>query len=537
MLKCLWGGLFLLCLWPAHPGWAAPLPPKKDAAQRAGPKAVKERPPVLLPAFKPLTLAIGAPHTLTWSGGGKTVPKLIDFDPETAEVTLSPGHCRVTGKKKCDVKLVLDWGPGGPRWSLPISFRPPAGWVPDPLRLKLTGVQDVEEALRHQLLAYQIPQAKCDLSLESDEKNPDELRAKIQFSAPGYLTIGKTVHLNLERAALTPTPAELLFLSNRPEKLVAAGVLLDEPWQGHGPCRLLFHHKYTPTETPAADLNLELRCRNLGPETSLHLALSTLGPAKDEIYVGHLATQRFLQKVSGASLASWVVNLPADREICLDRVRLKPGQTVSGMALLVPNGPLRGQLRVVACHSDGSGAEQIAPDQGATGRTARGVFPAQIEQQYQYQAGDRYLFIQLGGPPYLEDSRTHEKSPGNFGAVYRYTLQLTNPTAEDYDFSVSASARGGPARGHFFVDGALVDPGNLGANPSLLRRWHLNPGEERQVILETLPQSGSNYPLSLVVGALKSRSAAPDLGEEKPIAAPPSAPLPPGWGTIPRMIP
>ncbi|CAN0430003.1 unnamed protein product, partial [Phaeothamnion confervicola] len=252
---------------------------------------------------------------------------------------------------------------------------------------------------------------------------------------------------------------------------------------------------------------LELRCRNKGATAAnFHLALSALGPARDEIYVGHLATQRFLQKVTAPSLASWRVSVPAGAEFCLERIRLKAGQTVSGLAQLVPEAPCDTELRVVATELDGKGSDDPIPDTGPPGRTARGVFSAEINQSYSYKAGDRFLYIQLGGTPYLVDSVTKEKSPGNFGAVYRYTLQISNPTQEYYDFALSASARGGPARGHIFLDGELKDPGNIGANPIDLKRWHLAPGERRVVRFETLPQSGSNYPVSLVMGAVRSKN-------------------------------
>ena len=508
---------------PPHPA-----PPTKKQAQPS--------PPRLKPLPKNLQVPIEEPFVIEWLGGGKVLPKILQGDTESLEVEVKPGHCRLIARQKCDVTVVLDWGKKGPRWTIPISFRPPAGRIPNRIDLNLTGSQDVSEALRHLLLARVVPHSTLEFTVETAPppvvapKAPPPkggLRARIAVSAPNYLTIQKTVPLQIERQDMPGQGARTLYLSNRPEKLARPGILFERPWSGEAPCRWLFHHKsVAPADSP--DLWLELRCRNRATTTaSFNLVLSALGPARDEIYVGHLATQRFLQKIVGDSLSGWLVKVPPESEIVLERLRLKSGQTVSGLALLTPKAPLQVDLRVVACQLDGSESELTVPESGPPGRTARGVFAAEIEQKVEYASGQRYQFIQLGAPPYLADldPAREEKSPGNFGAVYRYNLQISNPGQDFQDFSVAVSARGGPARGHFYIDGALKDPGNIGANPQELQRWRLGPGETRSVYMETFPQSGSNYPVSLVVGSVRSK-------QQEPSDVPPSAKLPPQ-----RMIP
>jgi hypothetical protein len=61
-----------------------------------------------------------------------------------------------------------------------------------------------------------------------------------------------------------------------------------------------------------------------------------------------------------------------------------------------------------------------------------------------------------------------------------------------------ALAAGGPARGLFLIDGALVDVGYLRANEErAVTSFTVAPGSVRDVTIVTMPVAGSFYPVRL----------------------------------------
>ncbi len=50
------------------------------------------------------------------------------------------------------------------------------------------------------------------------------------------------------------------------------------------------------------------------------------------------------------------------------------------------------------------------------------------------------------------------------------------------------------------MEGQVVETGLLGpARYDVLQRWHLKPGENKRVVVGTLPEAGSNYPVALIL--------------------------------------
>lgn len=334
--------------------------------------------------------------------------------------------------------------------------------------------------------------------------------AGLQASGPDLIPYQARPSFREVRAALEPRTSEVTLLSNWPEKVEADQILLDAPLEGGQQARVMVHHRNMP-EQPLRWLELDVLAEETGFETAIssHLA----GPSNDEIFAGHLATTRFVEAVSGPSPAAYGISLAAGRSHRVDRVLMKPGQTVSGMLWLRGlKAGQRARLRVQARTDENQQPLEMLP-LSPSARTARGVFPGEIRRQLRYRCGAPYLFEDFGGPPYVQELGGNTPSPGNFGVVYRYGLEFDNPSAQWQEARLEISARGGPARACFWLDGLARSTDLLKAEPRLLKAWRLPPQGTWSAQLELFPQAGSNYPVSLI---LSSRPTS-DQGDSAPV--------------------
>lgn len=488
--------LLLLVLLPALA--APPKPPPAPKLQQSS-----------------LLVPLGERRATRWVGGPAEGSVSVS-DPQVLDAVLEGRSIIVTGLASGDATVVV--AVGDHMLTLHVRVRPRAARLPDSLELSVTGDKpDLRAALERVLLDKGALHPRARLYARADPKfaNGGVFTIDVSADGPELLPTQGKIKLSLARPTVELMPAQTLALSNRPEKITGTGWLLDRVLPANAPTRLLYHHRNMPGEP---ERSLEVVLTNPGPGPSrVHLLLSSVGPSQDEIYVGHLAASRFLQQVAGRE--GVVVRLAPGQRMVVDRMALKSGQTVSAMGLLTPleGPPLRLQVRVL---SETEPFSQELPVSESEGRTARGLFPPVLEVVYSHLAGGKYTYINLGDEPFVADAETGEKSPGNFGTVYRIRLVLSNPTAEPQEVQVGFTARGGPARGLVFVDDRLVELAMAGQTPLPVAKWTLEPGEKREVYLETFPQSGSNYPVSLMVSSrfagIQDAPPAPGEGPEQP---------------------
>ena len=134
------------------------------------------------------------------------------------------------------------------------------------------------------------------------------------------------------------------------------------------------------------------------------------------------------------------------------------------------------------------------------GRTASGVFPAELSKDATHTLGGPFTYLEYGSEPYVKDLEAAHPSYGNFGTVYRTRLMLHNPSESPRLAYIGFSAPGGAARGVLLLDEVLYDlPMGRSGDGVPVATVEMQPGEVRQIDLELFPQGGSNYPIRLVV--------------------------------------
>jgi len=450
-------------------------------------------PPTLAPSR--LAVPLGETRSARWLNVPGT-PTVEVSNPSVAEVQISGQEVRVAGQARGDATVTLSWPKV--RLVLPLSVRPRAARLPSTLEVPLSGGLPPHEALRRVLLgrAHPHPLARLETALPPAAAPDKPLAVEARASGPDLLEDSARIQVRF-----VPTPVEIpraggLVISNRPEKVQAAGILLRHALPA-APVRLLVHHRNAP-EAPERFLEVLLHNRS-GEPARVFTILAGVGPSQDEIFAGHLATRRFLEALKARQGVT--LNLAAGETLLVERLRMKPGQTVSAMGWLQPQGQAVLEMTVRAVDDQGQAPDLDLADPGpGPFPTGRGYFPAEMSAAYAHDLGSRFTFIPLGDTPVTSDPATGEPNPGNFGVVQRLLVVLRNPTDQAREARLDFHPRGGPARGLVYVDGALVEtPMATAASPSRLGRWTLAPGEVREVRLETFPQSGSNYPVNLEV--------------------------------------
>jgi hypothetical protein len=291
---------------------------------------------------------------------------------------------------------------------------------------------------------------------------------------------------------------DILMVSNSPERLQAHGVWFEGSLHGFRSARFLYHH--VNGMSMSADLVVELV--NLGDAASrVHVVAGNGGPSKDESWAGHCAARDFLR--SRLYGVGWIAPVPAGAATAVLVQRVTSGATASGVLELRALGA--GDLRV-RCHLAPPRSSWL-PHQVASYRPSpmHGRWHFQTTREHiaaEYEVGREWTFITIGDssvPGLVEGDRL----PGRYGVIHDIRLDLSNPTQEVARVEVMLEPGGGAARGTLIVDGRLAEAAMLTRNSEArIALYTMVPGEVRRVTIQTMPESGSSYPVRLVARSL-----------------------------------
>jgi len=313
-----------------------------------------------------------------------------------------------------------------------------------------------------------------------------EVTGVVQFTGTEH-RMGEVVFRALVRNEATDLrTAEILVVSNSPERIQRQGVLLPEVTLS-GPVRVLFHHK---NET-AVPLDLLVKVRSVGLEGSRIHLVSGIGKAgRDELRTGHQAMRAYLARaVQGVGY--WV-SVPPGGEVSIAAQRLYPGHVASGILHLQISGdPVR--LWVEAL---GDGDPVPLEEDGVHFRGV--VRDPTVTLQGVYAIGAPPLTLWVGGPPFFQEETTKRPLRGNYGVVYEILVTLANPMDRGGTVALIFVPHGGPAGSVLAVDGQIYEIGPTPAFSQVpVATFTLAPQEQRTVVLRISPQAGSWYPVRL----------------------------------------
>lgn len=306
----------------------------------------------------------------------------------------------------------------------------------------------------------------------------------------GYLRREQAVIVQHQLTPMPDVPPSGVLVSNKPEKVTAPAVLMRESLPAGHCRRVLWHH----VNRGEADLTFALRLVNAtGARTRVHILGDRAGPGRDEMYLGHVAMHRFWQALLGST--GYIATVPAGTIWNVFEQRTRPSQLISGMAQLINLG--EADLLV----------ELAAKSRPARlPLTSRGSRPKEnlALSGFEYEAfrqvsvthtiGGPWTFVRVGkrsGPDQL---------PGDYGVLYDIKVDLSNTSDTPGPFEISLQAAGGANRGLYLINGQLVATRVLRPNQEkTLYKGKLPAQATRTITIKTIPQSGSNYPVTLIV--------------------------------------
>ena len=310
-----------------------------------------------------------------------------------------------------------------------------------------------------------------------------------------YFNVKSKVEVQVESIELELQEANLLVVSNRPERVDVDGVLMEYTFSETEPTRLMYSHL---NET-LADRNLWVNLYNEGSEpVKVWIGSTYAGPNRNEVHTGHMAAVRFLQQL-GAE-AGYVVEIPARNRFVVAHHLMLRRDLLSGFVNLqiVGEGKLRAEVHSKLAPSSNNtvGVVRLGGPFNPFKIHPHGVFAQPyFEEWVDLTPSSEPVQVPYGKSPWLIDFETGLPNTGNFGVLYRYHFVLQNNESGPRDFEMVFEPHSGPGAGTFLVDGDILEaPFKRKGIETVLGRFRVDAGQERTIDLVTLPEASSNYP-------------------------------------------
>jgi len=120
-----------------------------------------------------------------------------------------------------------------------------------------------------------------------------------------------------------------------------------------------------------------------------------------------------------------------------------------------------------------------------------------------YTVGDPPLAMSVGDDrDALHEAQTGAPLKGNYGVIYAFPIEITNPRPLPAILGLIFQASGGDGGGTVLVDDQIFDLAWVKSGERrMVTTLRLAPGEHRTVLISTMPESGANYPVRLSLGS------------------------------------
>ncbi len=326
------------------------------------------------------------------------------------------------------------------------------------------------------------------------------VRAVAQITAPQFRPATRAVPVEIVHTIFPWSDAQVLLVSNSPETLAFSKVLFSGALEPSKPARLLYHHQNgSTTRRMTLTVTLSNPTRR---EITVWVAGANPSSGSDELVLGHRAARGFLDQYWHH--AGFLLKIPANTTISLFVHQLSPLAIASGLAQLALVAGDRLNLQVVARMEDelDPPTESYLPNADRVHQ--RGVFDEpELIRTFHYAVGGPPVMMTIGDDrEALRERETGEILQGNYGVIYTFSLQISNPTPAAATLGLMMRAAGGQAGGVLLVDDRILEVPRLKPTATqLVTSVRLSPGERRVLAISTMPESGANYPVVFTLGA------------------------------------
>jgi hypothetical protein len=402
--------------------------------------------------------------------------------------------------------LLIRRGKG--RVKVPIRVKDWAGYPPQEVTIQVTGDPAPGDMIAEASLRAVAGSTR--LNPGAYIKFPEEMQTipsvtqgdTLRYSQPieivageEYFSVKTKVEVQVESVALELEEANLLLVSNRPERVEDDGVLLEYTFSESEPTRLMYSH----LNQTLADRNLWVNLYNeTDAPVKVWMGSTYAGPNRNEVHTGHMAAVRFLRQVG--SEAGFVVEIPPRERFVVAHHLMNRRDLLSGFVNLqiVGKGKLRAEVHSKLAPSSNNtiGAVRLGGPFNPFKIHPHGVFAQPyFEEWVDMDQNSAPQEVPYGKSPWLIDFETGLPNTGNFGVLYRYHFVLQNTSRSPQDFELVFRPHSGPGAGTFLVDGDILEaPFRKKGIETSLGRFRVEPQQERTIDLVTLPEASSNYP-------------------------------------------
>jgi hypothetical protein len=438
----------------------------------------------------------------------------VDFDAARALVL-------VTGRSNGRGSISVIDGSGATA-SIPVLVAPPAGVVPDELRLTLAGSAVAPDFATAQIAAglSRAAHLQTGASLTSAPPSPAtlrpgdrlDLRVPVELHGNGaFVDVAGTTTVHLGVVALPPLePGELMY-SDDPENLPASadGVLFRDTLGAGEAARLYLYHA-----SLVAGRHVTLALRAGSASTRVELLGASAGPSNDYLATGHAASVQYLRARRAQN--SLVVDIDPGQPFLLPLSSrpLESDDLVAGVFdLRVLSG---GPLAVLCIATTGSTDPSTlldAPRVAGDGHLRTGTFALDAPPlSLALRVGEPEPAPISAGMPTITALRAPRALAGGYGVVQHLTITLENPGAAASDVYLYEIPSGNAVTTTLFFDG---DPTPLevacvktaGAR-YLVRKFSVQAGARVQTGADYMTDGASSYPIEFGLSTVPP--AAPD---------------------------
>lgn len=340
------------------------------------------------------------------------------------------------------------------------------------------------------------------------------VRARVKAIGSGFYPFDGVVAVRVSNVDADMPREDELWYSNEPEQVEKPGRLYWGELTSGRTTRLLYHHQ------SAYQLPQVIRYMVANPTDKtavLAIALGDSNPDKNPTRAGYIAGDQFLMK--WLSRSAEIVEVPAHTVVPITVRRLTPGETCSGLASIALR---KGGAEKIVVIGD-SVMQQTLYDDWRAGQSVIGawhavspkplgdvrisldgevvgVFPQPYkEERLDYEVGGRFGFTRIGEVP-IKNQVENTSLLGNFGVIYDIQGTLTNSTPAPAEVEVLFEASAGYGSGLFLLNGDMVRIGLIQPKREIvLASIKLPPGAIKPLRIQTMPLSGANYPVTLIV--------------------------------------
>jgi hypothetical protein len=380
-----------------------------------------------------------------------------------------------------------------------------------PVRLEVTGDPAPVETLRLAILTAArtlVPEARAgQIALAGTAPALQPLpaasemafRAIVQVTAAGVPPVTRTVPVEITNAVVPWTDSQVLLVSNSPETLPFGKVLLNGALSAGQTVRLLYHHQ---NGAPIRHMTIAVNLSN--PERApmaLWVTGARGGAGADELALGHSAARAFLDQYWHR--AGFILRIPANTTLPLFLHDLAPQEIASGLVQLAVIDGTRLNVQVFARLEGEFDPPTMSYAPNFDKVHQRGLFShPSLVRRLAYTVGSPPLVMMVGDDSdALHESQTGVALNGNYGVIYTFPIEITNPTPFPTILGLVMHALGGQAGGTVLVDDRIADlPLVKSGERRVVTRIRMAPGEHRTLVISTMPESGANYPIRLMLG-------------------------------------